>query len=106
MTSLFRHHKPHKDRSKLSQIIWTQGALDELDAIHAYIDQFNPLAAELMSLRLKALATSLRAAPDRGRPISLGRHQLAVLKPYLMRYLHENGTVYILEIRHSARAPN
>ena len=88
------------------QVIWTQEALEELDAIHAYIDQFNPLAAELMALRLKKLAASLKVTPAMGRPISLGRRQLSVVKPYLLRYIQEGDNLYILEIRHSARAPN
>jgi len=93
-------------RPRIGSSIWTQGALEELDAIHAYIDQFNPLAAELMSIRLKQLAASLRTAPDRGRPISLGQRQLAVVKPYLMRYQRNGDTIYILEVRHSSREPN
>lgn len=88
------------------QVVWTQEALEELDAIHAYIDQFNPLAADLMALRLKNLAASLRTTPDMGRPISLGRRQLSVVKPYLMRYIREDDILYILEIQHCARAPN
>ncbi len=88
------------------QVVWTQEALAELDAIHAYIDQFNPLAADLMALRLKKLAASLKVTPDMGHPISLGRRQLSVVKPYLMRYIRDGDTLHILEIRHSARAPN
>lgn len=88
------------------QVVWTQEALEELDAIHAYIDQFNPLAAELMALRLKKLAAGLKITPEMGRPISLGRRQLSVVRPYLMRYIREGDILYILEIRRSARAPN
>lgn len=88
------------------QVVWTQEALEELDAIHAYIDQFNPLAAELMALRLKKLAAALKITPEMGRPISLSRRQLSVVRPYLMRYIREGDILYVLEIRHSARAPN
>lgn len=88
------------------QIVWTQGALEELGSICAYVRKFNPLAAEFLGLRLKALAETLKSSPDRGRPITLGRRQLSVVNPYLLRYLRDGNIIYIVEVRHSAREPN
>ena len=89
----------------MAQVVWTRGAALELRAIRAYIDQFSPLAAQRMAARLVQAVRSLETLPDRGRPISRGRRELAVIAPYLIRYRHEGGRVVILEIRHGAREP-
>ena len=85
------------------QVIWTRGAAGELRSIRAYIAQFSPLAAQRLSQRIVTAARSLEAAPDRGRPITLGRRELVVVRPYLIRYAHRDGQVDILEVRHGAR---
>ena len=45
-----------------------------------------------------------RRATDRGRSITLGRRELVVIRPYLIRYTHRDLRVDILEIGHGARA--
>jgi toxin ParE1/3/4 len=87
----------------MAHVTWTRGAALELRAIRAYIGQFSPLAAQRMATRLVAAARSLETLPDRGRPISRGRRELAVIEPYLIRYSHAHGQVIILEIRHGAQ---
>jgi len=57
-------------------------------------------------MRLATAARSLEHNPDRGRPISRGRRELAVVPPYLIRYFHEDDRVIILELRHGAREPD
>lgn len=88
------------------QVDWTRGAVIELHAIRAYITQFSPLAAQRLAARLYRAAMSLESAPDRGRPISRGRRELAVIDPYLIRYIRYGERVLILEIRHGAREPD
>jgi plasmid stabilization system protein ParE len=90
----------------LVQVIWTRGAATELRAIRAYVAEFNPLAAQRLATRLVAMARSLESEPDRGRPISRGRREITVIRPYLLRYRREAGRVIILEIRHGAREPD
>lgn len=85
------------------QVIWTRGAALELHTIRAYIAQFSPLAAQRLAARLYSAARTLEEAPDRGRPISRGRRELAIIRPYLIRYLREGDRVIILEVRHGAR---
>jgi len=90
----------------LVQVVWTRGAASELRAIRAYVAQFSPLAAQRLAARLVSAARGLETHPDRGRSISRGRRELAVITPYLIRYTHEGDRVVILEIRHGAREPD
>jgi plasmid stabilization system protein ParE len=78
----------------------------ELQAIRAYIAQFSPLAAHRLANRLIAAARSLETMPDRGRPISRGRRELALIPPYLIRYVRQGDRIIVLEIRHGAREPD
>jgi len=88
------------------QVVWTRGAAVELRTIRAYVAQFSPLAAQRLAARLHRAASSLEGSPDRGRLISRGRRELAVIHPYLIRYVLEGDRVVILEIRHGAREPD
>jgi toxin ParE1/3/4 len=87
------------------QVVWTRAAASELRTIRAYVAQFSPLAAQRLAARLISAARTLEASPDKGRLISRGRRELAVIPPYLIRYVHAGERVVILEIRHSAREP-
>lgn len=89
----------------MAKVIWTGGALAELRGIRAYIAQFSPLAAQRMSLRLRAAGESLGEFLNRGRTISRNRRELAVVPPYLIRYRVLDDRVIILELRHGAREP-
>jgi plasmid stabilization system protein ParE len=75
-------------------------------AIRNYIAQFSPLAAQRFSLKLVVAAEDLAENPDRGRSIGSGRRELALIRPYLIRYRIEADTVFILRIRHAARRPD
>ena len=89
----------------MAEVIWRPEALEQLDAIADYIDQFNPAAANRMRRRLRQLGDSLRTSPRRGRPASGDKRQLVTVRPYILTYEIEGETVYILRIRHSARQP-
>ena len=51
----------------MNEVIWTEPALAHLQAIRAYIEQFNPSAARDVAASLKASGDSLRQFPHRGR---------------------------------------
>ena len=87
------------------KVVWSEGALVELRAVHDYIAQFSPLAAQRIAQRLIGAGDDLATLPDRGRPIGPGRRELAIIAPYLIRYLREDERVTILEVRHGAREP-
>jgi plasmid stabilization system protein ParE len=87
------------------QVIWTRGALIELRAIRQYVAEFSPLAAQRLASRLRSAGEALADSPDRGRPVSHGRRELTIVPPYLIRYMRQGDRIYILELRHGARAP-
>jgi plasmid stabilization system protein ParE len=51
----------------LRKIVWTEEAIEHLEAIVAYISAFNPAAAIRLGERLIAVADSLAEFSERGR---------------------------------------
>jgi toxin ParE1/3/4 len=90
----------------VAEVVWSRAALADLRRIIAYIHEFRPLAAQRMAIRLRSAGDSLATAEDRGRSISLGRRELTVAAPYLIRYRVVGDRVSILEVRHGARRPD
>jgi addiction module RelE/StbE family toxin len=90
----------------MARIIWTREALRQLELIHAYIDQFNPDAAQRMARRLIDAANSLRDFPQRGRPVGDDRRELPTISPYIIRYRFDGEHVIIGSIRHGAQHPD
>ena len=85
------------------QIVFAPAAIDDLTDIRTYIGKFNPAAATRMAARLIEAAESLHEHPDRGRPISRNRRELAIVPPYVIRYRVKGDTVEIIRIRHGSR---
>lgn len=89
----------------MRRLIWSVEATDSLRAIHSYVAQFNPFAARRLAVRLNSAAESLCELPERGRPVSDGIRELTTTRPYVIRYLVHDDTIYIVVIRHGAREP-
>lgn len=89
----------------MARVVWTREALENIRLIRAYIDQFDPGAAQRMARRLIEAGNSLTVAPNRGRPVAGGRRELVTIPPYVIRYRVDGDTVTIGRIRHSAQAP-
>jgi toxin ParE1/3/4 len=87
----------------LRSIVWTEEALDNLEAIATYISAFNPSAAQRLADRLIAVADSLAEFSERGRDAGSGRREMTVVWPYVVRYRVQDETVVILRIRHGAQ---
>jgi toxin ParE1/3/4 len=86
----------------LVQVAWTRRALADLSAIQTHIEQFRPLAAQRMALRLRLAGESLADNPDRGRQVGQLR-ELAAVPPYLIRYRIVGEQVQIIRIKHGAQ---
>jgi len=87
-------------------ISWSPRSRRDLAGIHAYIYQFAPLAAQRFTARLVATVESLADHPNRGRPVGSGVRELAIVRPYLVRYRVTGRGVEVLRIRHGAQRPN
>jgi toxin ParE1/3/4 len=84
----------------MARVVWTREALSNIELIRAYIQQFDPGAAQRMARRLIEAGDSLREFPERGRLVADGRRELPTVPPYIIRYRIEADRVFILRIRH------
>jgi plasmid stabilization system protein ParE len=81
--------------------------LANLDAIRAYVAQFNPSAAGSPAANLMAAGNSLAHFPHRGGPVpKTGMRELVTAFPYIIRYQIFGDEVVILRVRHTARRPS
>ncbi|MFY9642245.1 MAG: type II toxin-antitoxin system RelE/ParE family toxin [Rhodomicrobium sp.] len=88
----------------MTQVIWTDPALDDLERIKRYIAQFNLYAAHDMAERILEAGDSLMTFPYRGRAVpNTNLRETTIARPYIIRYRIERDRVYILRVRHSAR---
>jgi len=87
----------------LKTIVWTEEAIDHLEAIVTYVSVYDPAAAERLGRKLIELADSLMEFPERGRNAGYGKREMATVRPYILRYRVEEERVIILRIRHGAR---
>lgn len=83
--------------------MWTPEAAENIDSIVAYIEAFNSAAAQRIGERLVRLAESLAEFSERGSPVDQGKREMAIVRPYVMRYVVTDDRVLILRIRHGAR---
>lgn len=90
----------------MHRVVWLDEAADQLDTIVAYIELFDPAAADRIAKRLLAVADSLAYFPQRGRPSREGSREMVTVPPYILRYDVHDGIVYILGVRHGARRPD
>lgn len=87
----------------MKRIVWTDEAIDHLEAIVTYVSVYDPAAAERLGRKLIELADSLMEFPERGRDAGDGRREMTTVWPYILRYRVEAERVIILRIRHGAR---
>lgn len=85
------------------KIVWTDEAVEHLEAIVTYVSVYDPAASARLGRRLIEFADSLAEFPHRGRDAGDGRREMTSVWPYLLRYRVEEERVIILRIRHGAR---
>jgi len=83
-------------------IVWSPIAIDNLEAIFAYIAQDSPDAARRVAAELEILADSLSEMPSRGRRVGVDIREL-VAGNYLLRYRIEDQAVVIVRLKHAAQ---
>lgn len=90
----------------MAEIIWTEPAANDLDAIADYIAMENPAAASEMVNRVLAHIDQLAEHPDSGsRPPELGRsrYRQIVEPPCRVFYRFDGQKVFILHIMRAER---
>ena len=88
------------------EIVWTEPALADLDAIADYIALENPVAASELVKRIFGHVDQLADHPDSGsRPQELGksRYRQVVEPPCRVFYRHDGHKVFILHVLRSER---
>lgn len=90
----------------MAEIVWSEPALADLDAIADYIALENPVAAAELVKRIFGHVEQLTAHPDSGsRPQELGRsrYRQIVEPPCRVFYRHDGHKVFILHVMRSER---
>jgi toxin ParE1/3/4 len=90
----------------MAEVIWTDPALNDLDAIADYIALDNPQAARELVQRVFAHVEQLSAHPDSGsKPQELRgwRYRQIVEPPCRVLYRHEGDKVYVLYVTRGER---
>lgn len=85
----------------MAEVIWTEPALSDLDAIADYIALENPEAAQAFVRRVFEHVGHLETRPDLGgKPKELRgwRFRQIVESPCRVLYRHEGALVYILHV--------
>jgi toxin ParE1/3/4 len=88
------------------QVEWRQSALDDRNAIIAYLEPLNPHAAANLLQALVLAGDSLTLFPYRGRPgLAAGTRELVAVWPYLIVYEIDAtaNRVSILRVWHGAQ---
>ena len=90
----------------MAEIVWTEPALADLDAIADYIALENPVAASELVKRIFGHVGQLADHPDSGsRPPELkrSRYRQIVEPPCRVFYRHDGRTVFILHVMRAER---
>jgi len=91
------------------EVLWSERALDDMDALAAYIASDNPVAASQVLDRIEATAVRLGHAPIGRRGRVAGTYEKPVRGlPYIIAYALEampagDERVVILRVIHGAR---
>jgi toxin ParE1/3/4 len=87
-------------------IIWSPEAIEDLNALRAYIAEESPAGARRIVLRiLHDIERLLPDNPHIGRPgrVSGTRELVIPQTPYIVPYRVQRGAIQILRVYHSAR---
>ena len=90
----------------MAQVIWTEPALSDLDAIGDYIALQNPDAAASLIARIFEYVGQLEAHPDSGSKLvelKRSRYRQIVEPPCRVIYRYDDKSVFVLHVLRSER---
>jgi toxin ParE1/3/4 len=90
----------------MAEVIWTEPALNDLDAIADYIALDNPVAARELVQRVFKHVDQLIAHPDSGstpRELRGWRYRRIVESPCRIFYRRDHDTLYVLYVTRGER---
>lgn len=97
---------PAQLENALITVVWTDVAIDNLQAIANYIEQFNPRAARDLANALVAAGNSLLTFSRRDRSVSDAEmRELVTVCHYILRYEINGDEVVVLRFLHTSRRP-
>lgn len=87
------------------EIVWLDRALDDIEAIIAYIDSENPPGARSVFARIRRESSRLAEFPQIGRPGRVGGTRELVVSgtPFIIPYRVVEQRVEVLAVMHGAR---
>jgi len=88
------------------RLFWSRRAIDDLEAIHAYIAKDNPAAARKIVLRIiESIETMIGENSAIGRPGRVpGTRELVVSRTaYIVPYRVLHGAIEVVRVYHGAR---
>lgn len=91
----------------MAEVIWTEPALSDLDAIADYIALENPVAASELVRRVFEHVGQLEIHPESGsKPVELkrSRYRQIVEPPCRVLYRYDGRSVFVLYVMRSERA--
>ena len=90
----------------MAQVIWTEPALSDLDAIADYIALQNPEAAALLVQRIFEHVGQLETHPESGSKlleIKRSRYRQIIEPPCRVLYRYDGNSAFILHVMRSER---
>ena len=81
----------------MARLVWTEGAIADLEHIRRYVTAFHPGAARRLADRIATTAATLSDAGS-------GAAERAIVFPYLIRYRHAGRDIAVIAVRHSGCA--
>jgi toxin ParE1/3/4 len=90
----------------MSQVIWLPEAVEDLERLREFLMDKNPPAAKRAAQTILKGAKKLADFPAIGRPMNDGTERRELFEPfgsggYVLRYMTEDQTVFIIRIWHT-----
>ncbi len=82
---------------------WTPTALRDLESLHEYIGEDNPLAAATTVERIPSGIDALSRHPEMGRKGRVAGTRELIATPYIVAHRVKHGALEVVAILHAAR---